>query len=399
MSDFIADADLPAPESRHIFPQLSKDSWLAIGLFVLLAFISGISIYQQTKDQAAPPLMSHSTQPDGAQGLWLWLEALNYEVSDHLETAFAIPKNTDVVLMLEPTTLVDPSEWPILEEWVETGGTLIIAGDGLFTDRVLAHFDFGISLRPPPVAEIVQQNPLLASPASHSLPLAANTLALQSERDDYVTHFAVGGAPVLVSLRQGSGRILLTTLATPFTNKGLQEEGHPEFVLNLISAAGEAQSVWFDEWHHGLRVQSSDIVGIGAWLQRTPLGRAFVFIAVVLFIALVLQGRSFGRPVPLPQDSSRRAPLEYITALANLSRRAGHRTAVMQDYVHRLKKNIGHRYRLNPTLPDEEFLAQLAEYNTDLDLVALRNLLRRLAKPNVGETEMVQLAAEVSEWL
>jgi len=103
--------------------------------------------------------------------------------------------------------------------------------------------------------------------------------------------------------------------------------------------------------------------------------------------------------VPLQQDTSRRAPLEYITALANLSRRAGHRTAVMQDYHHRLKKRVGHRYRLDPTLTDEEFLTQLADYHPNLDLAALRSLLQRLSAANISESDMVQLAAEVAEWL
>ncbi|MCB8942853.1 MAG: DUF4350 domain-containing protein [Ardenticatenaceae bacterium] len=388
-----------AASPTRIWNRLSKDSWLALGLFVLLAIVSGISLYQQTSEPTLPPLTGHSTQPDGAKALWLWLEALDYEVTDQVAATFAIPEGSDIMLLLQPTTFVDESEWPLIDEWIEAGGTLLLAGTNFYTEQALAHFDFGLDLRSLPVSEVEQQTPLMASPPAVALPVADNLLTLQTERDDYVTHFAVGMAPVVVSVGQGNGRIILTTLTDPFTNTGLREAGYPELVLNLISAAGATKTVWFDEWHHGVRVQADEIAGFGAWLQRTPLGRSFLLIAVVVFVAIVLQGRPFGRPVPLPQATTRRAPLEYITALANLSRRAGHRTAVMQDYRHRLKKSIGHRYRLDPTLPDAQFLAQLAEYNSNLDITALRSLLQRLSAANIGEGEMVQLAAEVAEWL
>lgn len=383
----------------NLLSRFSRDSWLALGLFVLLAIISGFSLYQETQAQALPPLANFSTQADGARALWLWLEALDYEVSDEATAVFAIPESAEVMLMLEPTTFIEAGEWAVIDEWVEAGGTLVIAGSGLWADQAFSNYNFRLNLREATVLQVSQQTPMMASPMQPEIPSSDALLSLQSSRTDFVVHFALGKEPVVVSLAQGNGRIVLTTFTTPFSNKGLQTPGYAELVLNLISAAGEAQYIWFDEWHHGVRAQSNEIANLGSWLRRTPLGRAFIFMAVVIFTALVLQGRSFGRPVPLPQDNSRRAPLEYITALANLSRRAGHRTAVLQDYHHRLKKSIGHRYRLNPTLSDDEFLAQLAEYNPNLDLAALRTLLQRLSVANIGENELVQLAAEVSEWL
>ena len=384
---------------RRLLTRLSPDSWMALGLFILLALISALSFYQQTQNQAHPPLTSFSTQPDGARAFWLWLEGIGYEVSDRVTATFAIPEGTDVMLLLEPTIFIEPVEWSLIDGWVENGGTLVVVGSGIQADQAFAHFDFGLNLRIVPSSDLLPQNPLMAAPPPSAVQLTDEVWTLQTRRDDFVTHFALGGAPVVVSLEQGNGRVILTTFALSFTNKGLQTAGYSSVALNLIRAAGQAQKVWFDEWHHGVRVQTNEIADLGTWLRRTPLGRAFVFIAVVVFAALVLQGRPFGRPVPLPQDTNRRAPIEYITALANLSRRAGHRTAVLQDYHHRLKKNIGHRYRLNPTLPDAEFLARLAEYNPHLDQAALGNLLHRLSATNVNEGEMVQLAAEVSDWL
>jgi hypothetical protein len=123
-----------------------------------------------------------------------------------------------------------------------------------------------------------------------------------------------------------------------------------------------------------------------------------LYTSVVVFVALALGGRAFGRPVPLPKDSARRAPVEYITALANLNRRAGHRKSVMADYHHRLKRGLGNRYRLDPTLEDDDFVARLLNYNPTLNATALRKLLVSLRQQKVSESELIKLAAEVAEW-
>ena len=124
-----------------------------------------------------------------------------------------------------------------------------------------------------------------------------------------------------------------------------------------------------------------------------------LYVALVIFIAVALQGRRFGRPVPLPKDTTRRAPLEYITAIANLKRRAGHRQAVLTQYHNRLKRGLGQRYRLNPTLPDDDYVSQLADLKPNLDAAALRTLLARLGQAKISESELVSVAAEVATWL
>jgi hypothetical protein len=156
--------------------------------------------------------------------------------------------------------------------------------------------------------------------------------------------------------------------------------------------------VWFDEWHHG--VQSGEqILGPTEFLRRTPVGRALLFVTFAVFIAFFLQGRGFGRPVPLPQEIKRRGALEHVTGIANLSRRAAHRSSVMMQYHNQLKRKLGQRYRLDPGMSDEEYVNTLAGYNPSLDKNELLNLLKRLKRTNLSETEMVHLAGEASKWI
>jgi hypothetical protein len=228
---------------------------------------------------------------------------------------------------------------------------------------------------------------------------------LQPQDDDFVTHLAAGSRPVLISFEMKDGRVIICTAPFPLTNAGLKKEGNPELVLNLVTAARRPDAsdgrpvIWFDEWHHGVRSKSATAIGPAGWLRHTPSGHAMLYTATVIVLALALGGRRFGRPVPLHKRTVRRPPLEYVTAIANLNRRAGHRRAVLSYHYQQLKRGLGKRYRLSPTLPDSEYVARLAEFDPDIDTQALSGLLARLRQKRVTENEMVQLAAKVAAWL
>lgn len=378
---------------------ISRDSWLAIGLFLLLLVLGTIAAVQQLQQQdEGAPLSMFSSAPNGARALRLWLESLDYQVSNAVASDFHIPVEADVALMLEPLTAVTEAEWQAIDAWVDAGGTLVLAGSQFSSLPALRHFEFNVAPVFSSEPARAAQSPLLDNPPLPETLAVAGNLYLQSRRTDFTVHLAVEEGPLLVSFARGQGLVILTTAVFPFSNAGLKEAGNAEPVLNLVTAASEPQLIWFDEWHHGMREQQRNLTGPGAWISRTPVGRALLYSAAVIFIALLLGGRGFGRPVPLARDSSRRGPMAYITAVANLNRRAGHRQAVLQQFHQRLKRDLGVRYRLSPDLADDDFVRQLAQYNPNLDADALRQLLARLRQAKVTENELVQLAAEVAGW-
>jgi len=378
--------------------KLSRDVLLAIGLVVILTLITAVSLYQEAKDEITPPILaSFSSEPNGSKALFLWLTELNYQVDNSSQSEFKIPNNTDVVLILEPTQAILETDWQKIDTWINNGGTLLLVGNQVYSNLGFSHFEFTTS---GPINEAsFLQTPLLNSPPQISLEQIRTRSHFSSERSDFVTYLAKEGNPIVVSFEQGNGQVFLATTPFLFSNEGLKLTGNPELALNLISAAGRAGRIWFNEWHHGQRGATTEPLGPAAWLRQTPSGRAIMYAAIILLIALLLQGRAFGRPVPLPDDTSRRGPIAYITAMANLNRRAGHRTAVLQDYHQRLKRHLGQRYRLDPTLPDDKFVAQLAEYNPNLEQEALITLLQQLSSKKVSEHDMVQIASQTAEWL
>ena len=378
--------------------RISREAWLVFALGLLLMLVTVAAAIRQVQAVELPALSSSSNAPNGGRALRLWLEKLGYRVETGPGSTFQIPEGISLILMLEPSYDVTESEWEQIDAWIEQGGVLVLAGEGWMTAAALEHFDYGWIFSAEPIQDMIAQTPLFLSPPLLEAVPGQTGKFMETSQSDHVVHLAAGTRPVLVSLRRGKGQVVLSTLVEPFSNAGLKNSGNPELVLNLVTLAGPG-AIWFDEFHHGMRTASDEVIGPGEWLRRAPAGQALLFVCGVIFVALLLQGGAFGRPTPLPHEISRRAPLETITALAMLSRRAGHRSFVLSHFHQQVKRSLGRRYRLDPSLPDADYVRQLAEMRPELDHQALAGLLQRLSKKGVGEREMVELARQAAGWM
>lgn len=376
---------------------LTRDAKLGIGVIVLLVIITVLTAAQEESQRQYPRLSSLSSAPDGALALKLWMQELHYNVNEQVLADFAPPENTSILFMLEPLFPTE-GEMDSVDTWVENGGTLIAVGESYGMYSLIDHYDFFFNYLPANPEAPALEPPLLLSPTAFELTNASARVALASVRDDYVTLITYDGKPVLVSFEQGEGRVILGTLTQSFTNAGLKQSGNPELVLNILALSKEKGAIWFDEWHHGEQ-SGAQVLGPGEFLRSTPVGRSLLFVTFAVFITLFMQGRGFGRPVPLPQDVKRRGALEHVTGIANLSRRAAHRSAVMMQYHDQIKRKLGQRYRLDPGMEDDQYVHTLAGYNPALDKNELLNLLKRLKRREVSESEMVHLAGEAAKWI
>lgn len=376
---------------------LSLDLKLGIGIILLLVVITTLAALQRGTEETYPTLSSISSAPDGALALKLWVQELKYNVDEEVLANFAPPEDASVLFMLEPQFPTE-ADMTAVDTWVEGGGTLIAVGERYGMFSLIDHYKFYFNYLPNNDGSLSNETPLLDSPSALELNNTKVGIALGSERDDYVTLVSFQHQPVLVSFEQGKGRVILGTVTQAFTNAGLKQPGNPELVLNILALARNKGTVWFDEWHHG--VQSGEqVLGPTEFLRRTPVGRALLFVTFAVFLAFFMQGRGFGRPVPLPQEIKRRGALEHVTGIANLSRRAAHRSAVMMQYHAQIKRKLGQRYRLDPGMDDEVYVNTLAGYNPSIDKNELLNLLKRLKRTKLSETEMVHLAVEAAKWI
>ncbi len=376
----------------------SREFWWGLAVAALLILVTTLSAIQQSNNTAAPALASDSAQKDGALALYRWLAALEYTVSAETGDTYAVPASTGIALVLEPGIPISALEWRTLDRWIEEGGALILAGDQAGTALTIEHYDVSLRYLMSDTVTLTAQTPLwLAPPLTAPVPIQARTY-LDLRRDDCVVHFAVDDRPVIVSFTQGKGRVILSAAPFPFSNAGLKEPGNALLILNMLNALPQKGGIWFDEWHHG-KQGAGAVDSPGKWLQRSSTGHALIFTAIVIFAAIALQGRRLGRHVPLLRQITPRAPLEYITAIANLRRRAAHRYAELQYYDQALKRHLGRPYGINPQLPDKEFVQTLQSVNPGMDAAGLLQLLTQLQQPNVSENEMQRLAQKVAQWI
>lgn len=375
--------------------RLSRDGWLGMGILLVLILVTIGAVLQQNREPDIDYLSS-SSAPSGTLALKLWLGELGYTSQDDLQSAFEPSKNIDTIFIIQPIIPISEREWKLLDEWIEKGGVLVIAGDNYASSEMLDHFDFSFTFLESQAAQLSVSTPLLKSPTVTSQVPVTTDLALSSTRTDFVPLLSAEGHPVIASFEQGQGRVVISSTPYPFSNLALKNDVLAEVMLNIIALTPRGL-VWFDDWHHG--VQRAGIIGPGQWLRFTPGGHALLFSVGVIFAALLLQGRAFGRPIPLSHELKRRGPLEHVTAIANLKRKAGHRTEVLQQYHQRVKRHLGRRYRLDPSLPDAEYVNSLAQYNPSIDRQALLDLLKRLSQKAAGEAELVKLASAAARWI
>ncbi len=379
---------------------MKKDARLALFLITLLTGVTVAINILQARSASDTPLDSASTRPLGAKAFRLWLDEMGYSTSDRTLTNFAPPIDSTIVLMLEPTVPVTNREMETLEAWIEAGGTLFVTGDGDVVRQVAGYFDvanvtvFAID------APVTALHPRLHTLAQWDTRTLSPNIIFEPQMDEFIPLLAIEDGLVALAIPMGEGMVQLSALDAPFANYAIEENA--ELALNLLAFSGaiDEGTLWFDEWHHGVRtlVNPDAIIGPSAWLRQTRAGQALIYVGGLLFVMLLWQGRRFGRPIPLKTQQTRRAPLEYVTAIANLNRRADNRSAVLNEYKRRFKRQIGARYHIDPTQPDPDFLSALRRANGHLDIEEVATVLHRLTTVR-DEGEMVAISAEVADWL
>jgi hypothetical protein len=375
-----------------------SDAWLAALILVVLLGVIVLGAWLSPTKATLPPLSSHSTQQDGSQALYDWLAQLGYQVSNNSGSGFAVPQGTQVVFMLEPYWAfpLQENEWNLLDQFVQDGGTLVTAGDGNFSSAVASHY--GFSIEQENAGYIVPFTPVL-----HSPPLDYSRIGLSSlnhlarAKLDYLPLLVEANYPYAVSLPKGKGQVILAADSALFSNAGLKKYGAAQLLLNLLTPLPHGARIWFDEWHHGEQAQATVLSGPEDWLVYTPPGQAVLWVLLVVFVGLVLDGRYFGRPLAAKKSTARRAPLEYVNALARLNQRAGHRGEILRGYYTQLKRHLGQRFRIDPNLPDNETVRTLSETRPDIDASGLPALFKRLKNSRPSEQELVELAHQATE--
>jgi hypothetical protein len=347
--------------------RLPRWGWLliAVGVLFILGTIAIQALTPAGNDASLPAGTTLSAAPRGALALSQWLEAEGYGVERVREFPFS-GDGLDALFVIVPheEEFTDDQAKDVIA-FVERGGTLILASDGgagsAALERALAlsvragktggeetATPIGPTLARPPVRTITFDEDATVEP---TLPNDVHFLPRATSPD----------GTVVATMTRGAGRVHILSGAYPLTNEGLPRADNLPLVQNLLAGLPAGARIGFDEFHHGYGLGSS----IADRALRSPWGWTLCYLAALAFIAVALNGRRFGRPLPAPPPSPL-APAEYARALGNRWYERKQYAFAQVHTAERLKRALAAIFGVDPALDDAAFCAVLGHRRPDL---------------------------------
>ena len=124
----------------------------------------------------------------------------------------------------------------------------------------------------------------------------------------------------------GAGRIVIFADAVPLANGAAADDPLAALAVRAALAyTSEADTVFFDEFHHGITGYGSRARVLAGFFLGSGAGLTLLSLIAVCFLYLACKGLRFGAPgkAVAPGDRERRSPLEHVSALGDLYRKAG----------------------------------------------------------------------------
>ena len=321
---------------------------------------------------------SFRTSLDGVAALYRGIERMGRPVAPRMTPLVDADPLRGTLVVLEPADAPSPREVGALLAWVRSGGALLYAPrfDAPLLDPTARRpgtpppilDSLGLALRrlvPPPSAPAVEDggppdrragdglrksegrwavHPLtegLPEPvASARIILSGDAVSRFDEESverppvpsvpmTTLLHTSVTGAgssPVegaaVAEIRLGDGRILTFADAGPLSNDRVAADPLAALAVRAaIAYTAPGDTVFFDEFHHGVHGLGSPAEAAAGFFFGSPRGRALFHLGVVAFLAVAVAGVRFGAPADPPLDK-RRSPLEHVSALGALYQRA-----------------------------------------------------------------------------
>ncbi len=289
---------------------------------------------------------SFRTTPDGVAALARGLERFGRATAPRLTPLADADPVPGALVLLSPAVVPSPVEVGALLERVRRGGTLVYA-PRLFPAiasalRITPLMDsLGIAFRVPRPGDMEQPEW-----AAHSLtdglpaPMAPRR-ALRRMRSRELgggarsvppveTLLTVGGSEVprwtgAGLMPFGEGHILVLSDAEPLSNGRIADDPLALVVMRaVLSHTTPADTIFFAEFHQGIRGYESTARRWAGFVLGTAQGRTLLQLLLAAFVALACAGLRFGAPTTAvaPQDRERRSPLEHVSALGDLYEKA-----------------------------------------------------------------------------
>lgn len=297
---------------------------------------------------------SFRTTPDGVAAFARGLERFGRPTAPRLTPLADADPAPGALVLLSPVVVPSPVEIHALLERVRRGGTLVYAPQ-LFpaisgTLRITPLMDsLGIAFRVPRPGDL-EQPEWAAHPLTDGLPApTAPRRALRPMTPRELGEDTRSVPPVQTLLTVGSddgrrwtgaglmpfgeGHIIVLSDAEALSNGRVAADPLALVVMRaVLTHTTPADTVFFAEFHQGIRGYESTARRWAGFVFGTAQGRTLLQLLLAAFLALACAGLRFGAPTTAvaPSDLERRSPLEHVSALGDLYERArARRTAAL----------------------------------------------------------------------
>jgi len=373
--------------------------WLALALMALLVLL----IVLQGEPTPPKPYDLSSPAENGLLALRLWLIELGYPVRTTAGARFVLPESTRLFFVYPTTYGYHAAEAKRLAAWVRSGNTLVMVGPGAFDSVLQKEFGVGVGALTPLITQVAQQQPLL--------PDLGGGIRLTGQENSLDLSAAAGVVPVLATAegfmtaavqQVGAGVVWHLSSHHDLTNRRLRDPQQAQLLLPLLRTLPPGSEVRFDTYHtQGAMVDSiATVDNLQEWLYYTPGGWALLWLMGMTALYLLLQGWRLGPPLPATMTVRRREGAEYVSAMANLLRRARQQRTVGEHYKQRFKRRLGRLSQISPALDDATFLAHW-QANTpgasETAVAELRTILQTLDQSS-DEQQLITLVQKMDAY-
>jgi Na+-transporting methylmalonyl-CoA/oxaloacetate decarboxylase gamma subunit len=213
--------------------------------------------------------------------------------------------------------------------------------------------------------------------------------------DAPVVHLANNDKNLLVDFPFGSGQIVFLTDPYIVSNGGIGLVDNAQLATNI--AASREGIVAFDEYHQGYGEGSNQIL---TYFAGTPVVAMFLQLLVLAGLIFFTQSRRFARPVP-ETEPNRFAKLEYVSAMAELQRRAKAFDLAIENIYNEFRRRASRLVGVDNFTTSYKNLAQLIAERGKLNAAEIENLMFKCEDIIRGEPtnkrEVLQITGRLRE--
>ena len=327
--------------------------------------------------------------------LYRTLRKLKFRVTEISAVYPAHLDRYDVLFLQDLTKTPTETEIHGIQDFVSTGGTLIVAGDKPILNGLLNAY--GLKLRELSkkleFSRRIPDNPFFPQHPVNEMRTRTD-FAIETVERDVVRLYGSENDAVVVTLRDGQGRVFFIASSYLFHRDGLRYDGNSTFLYNLMSTLPRNAQIGLAEERY-YTVDSKSLNPFTALVFGTTFGLGTVYICLTLFIFLVLRGRRFGKPLDV-HERNRRLSSEYVHAMTALYQKGNTRAEILKHIRGRFKAYLGSRWRVNPTLEKSAFYEELVQHGAIDEDGELADLLTGLEPSgNISERQLLELAKRV----